>query len=155
MSDVMTFRPQSVTVEVGSKKTAIILEDIPFKKQKELLAKISTILLKREMIPASMKNIDQLINREIAVKGKSAEQAIKLFLDKLAELYQDINDEQVIDLLKIGSDDKITDEIMETMGATEMIELLAFIINRQSKALKNLSASLANIVSPAKNPDQK
>lgn len=153
--EVRTFRVPEVIVKVGSKETAITINDLPWDKQKKLLEQISRILMAQQLLPEGVKNLGNAIQREMIVNKKSPEEATKIFLDKLAQMYGELNDEQVIDLLKSATNDRLTDEHIADMGATEMLNMLVWLINRQAAGLKNLYASLSTMLSPKTEKPQK
>lgn len=153
--DVKTFRVPEVIVKVGSKEALVTINDLPYPKQKKLLEKISRILMAQQILPENVKNLSVTIQREMVLNKKPVEEATKMFLDKLATLYGELNDEQVIELLKLATNDKITVEHIADMGATEMLNMLVWLLNRQFTGLKNLYASLGSILSPTTGTSQK
>lgn len=148
MGEPLTFRPEAVMVKIGAKQKIIQLDDLTYSQHKELLKEVSKILIEKDTIPTAVGQIERSIQYQMLKENKTAEEAMHLFISKLSELYEGLTADRVVDLLKLATAGKITDEDIADMGGTEMSELLMFIISRQFKALKNLYASLGNILNP-------
>jgi len=78
-------------------------------------------------------------------ESKTAQEAAGLLQQSLEALYMHINDERIVDILKIGSSGVITDAELDIMTSTEVAGIAGFVLERNFKALKNFFASLGSI----------
>lgn len=153
--DVRNFRVEPVTVEIGEKKKAIILRDLPYDKQCKLLNKIGSIVFSKDAFPTIIGGIETSIKQQMVEEQKGMVDAIDLFIEKVTDMSTKMNTEHVAELIKLATDDKVTDEDIQDMGSQEQAGFVSFLISRQFEALKNLNASLATILSPTKKENQK
>ena len=157
MDQPKKFRPEPVAITIGpdEKKKDIIIEDISYKKQQELIKRISNIVVNKELLPTASQSLAEGIQVQLIKEKKSPLEAIKTFVDCLSGMYEKLNGDEIMELLKIASDNKINDKDIEAMGAAEAIGLLTFLLDRQFVALKNLHASLSSMLNQTTTPSQK
>ena len=148
----MSFKVEPIDIEVGSENTKITIKDLSLEAEHNLYRKIGKIMFDKAAIPVAAKGMSSVIQRRMLEEKMSAEDATAEFIENLSELYTNLNTSDVNELLKVVTDNQITDDIIKTMGSQERKNMLMFLLDRQFAALKNLHASLSTILSPTTIP---
>jgi len=143
-TEPLVFRNKPVEVKLGEgeNQKVITVKDLPYGKHKELLRKLSDIFIERAAFPQMVEKESRNVQKLMITDNKTAEEIGDIFMDKVKDLYMHLSNENVVDLLTLMTEGKLTESDIENFESGEVLGLTQYLLDRNIKALKNLFASL-------------
>lgn len=153
-----TFRSPSFTISIGpcdkdGKRKQIKIEDLAYGKHREFIHKITSIWMQSRALPATGEMFNAILQNSIRA-GNSPTTAIEAIQTEVLKMYDKATGDDKIDLLKLLTDNQITDKDIKTMTGSEINGILIFLINSNMESEKNFEASLSSMMN-RKNPSEK
>lgn len=147
-----SFRNQPVKIGVGPFDTdgnqkQLSVSDISYGKHKDFMQVITNIWMRMQTMPKTTALFEQMVQIKVG-QGVSVNEAVNSICTDVAAIYKNMTGDEKKELLKLLTDNQLTDTEIDELQTTELHDLLLWLIERNLRAEKNFEASLISILIP-------